>query len=100
MAGHGYEIGVKLQPYIKGDLEVTASQEGACPNDKEKHEFGIGFTPNYGAELTAEAANTKDEEHPFLEVKIAVCSISLDLLAASFQQDIAVFQDYPMLTCA
>jgi hypothetical protein len=55
-------------------LTISTIASGAvCPDDTEKHHFGVKVAPSAGVNLNVEASEAGDENEPFLSKAIAVC---------------------------
>jgi hypothetical protein len=55
-------------------LTISTTASGAvCPDDPEKHRFGVKVAPSAGVSLNVEASEAGDENEPFLSKAIAVC---------------------------
>lgn len=52
---------------------MTASG-AVCPDDPDKHHFGVKVAPSAGVNLNVEASEAGDENEPFLSKAIAVCT--------------------------
>jgi hypothetical protein len=91
--GHGYQIDLKLEPFVSAGLSISESDEGVCPNDKQKHTLGVVGEPTIGADLTVGVSKAGEEDDdPFLEVTLAVSSYKQTLLlffSSSPKRDIA-----------
>jgi hypothetical protein len=52
---------------------LTTASGAVCPDDPEKHHFGVKIAPSAGVNLNVEASEAGDENDPFLSKAIAVC---------------------------
>ncbi|KAJ5413973.1 hypothetical protein N7509_000600 [Penicillium cosmopolitanum] len=72
---HGFDVGVKLQPFGGATVSLAANSADACPDQKGKHE-AVKLLPSVGAALIGEAAIKDNTESPFLSATLA-CSFVL-----------------------
>ncbi|OQE21144.1 hypothetical protein PENSTE_c012G01236 [Penicillium steckii] len=80
---HGFDVGVKLQPFGGATVSLAATSGDACPDQKGKHE-AVKLLPSVGAALIGEAAIKDKTESPFLSATLASYVYTLPTFCTGF----------------
>ncbi|KAJ5094934.1 hypothetical protein N7532_007225 [Penicillium argentinense] len=80
---HGFDVGVKLQPFGGATVSLAANSGDACVGQEGKHE-AVKLLPSVGAALIGEAAVKDGTESPFLSATLASYVYTLPTFCTAF----------------